>query len=151
MLQDALTVVALSGSGITAGVLLAVAISVVPALAAVSPAQYVRFHQLLGRNWDPTMPVIVLTSALTSAVLAGIADRGTSQVLFGTGAVLLVGVSGVSHLLNVPLNRQVKGLDPDTPLPGDWRDPRPQWRRWHLLRTTLALAAALVSALAAVR
>jgi uncharacterized membrane protein len=148
--QNALTVVGLIGSGITAGVLLAVAISVVPAMAAVSPPQYVRFHQLLGRNWDPTMPAIVLTSALSSLVLAAVADGTGPRVLFGVGAALLVGVSGVSHLLNVPLNRQVKGLDPDLPLPADWEDPRAEWRRWHLLRTALAIAAVLVNALAVV-
>lgn len=150
MIGNALTIVALAGSGLTAGVLLAVAISVVPAMAAVSPPLYVRFHQLLGRNWDPTMPAIVLTSALTSAVLAAVGDGTPARVLFGLGAVLLVAVSGVSHLLNVPLNRQVKGLDPDAPLPADWRDPRARWRRWHLLRTTLAISALLVNALAAV-
>ncbi|MFA1548297.1 DUF1772 domain-containing protein [Actinomadura chokoriensis] len=150
MLDNALGVVALSGSGITAGVLFAVAVSVVPTLRAVSPPLYVRIHQLLGRNWDPTMPVIVLTSAVTSLVLGLIADSGAARVLFLTGAVLLVAVSGVSHLLNVPLNRQVKGLDPDAPLPEDWRDPRAEWRRWHLLRTALAIAAVLVNATAAV-
>jgi len=150
VLDNALGVVALSGSGITAGVLLAVALSVVPTLRAVSPPLYVRIHQLLGRNWDPTMPVIVLTSALTSLVLAVLADGAAARVLFAAGTVLLVAVSGVSHLLNVPLNRQVKGLDPDAPLPADWRDPRAEWRRWHLLRTVLAIAAVLVNATAAV-
>ncbi|MEU8803916.1 DUF1772 domain-containing protein [Spirillospora sp. NPDC048819] len=150
MLENALVVVGLTGSGITAGVLLAVAISVVPAMAAVSPLMYVRFHQLLGRNWDPTMPAIVLTSALTCVALAVVAGGNGSRVLFGCAAALLVAVSGVSHLLNVPLNRQVKGLDPDAPLPADWRDPRAEWRRWHLLRTGLAIAALLLNALAVV-
>ncbi|MEV4256759.1 DUF1772 domain-containing protein [Spirillospora sp. NPDC049652] len=150
MAADVLRVVVLAGSGITAGVLLAVAISVVPALAAVPPAQYVRFHQLLGRHWDPTMPVIVLTTAVGSAVLAGITGPASGRALCGLGAALLVAVSGVSHLLNVPLNRQVKALDPDRPLPADWRDPRAEWRRWHLLRTVLALAAVLLEAAAAV-
>jgi uncharacterized membrane protein len=150
VLVTALSVVALSGSGVTAGVLLAVAISAVPALAAVSPPLYVRIHQLLGRNWDPTMPLIVLTSALACGTLAVTADETPARVLFGAGAVLLAGVSGVSHLLNVPLNRAVKRLDPAAPLPADWRDPRPEWRRWHLLRTALAIAAMLAVALAVV-
>jgi len=150
VLDNALGVVALSGSGITAGVLLAVAISIVPALRAVSPPLYVRMHQLLGRNWDPVMPLIVLTSAAASLTLGVIADESGTRALFLCGAVLLVGVSGVSHLLNVPLNRQVKSLDPDAPLPADWRDPRAEWRRWHLLRTVLAIAAVLVNTTAAV-
>lgn len=149
MFESVLRVVALAGSGLTAGVLLAVAISVVPALGAVPPPLYVRFNQLLGRNWDPTMPVIVLASALSSALLAALMDGDRTRVMFGVGAALLVGVSGVSHLLNVPLNRQIKGLDPDA-LPANWQDPRAVWRRWHLLRTGLAISALLVNVLAVV-
>jgi uncharacterized membrane protein len=147
--ENVLRVVALAGSGLTAGVLLAVAISVVPALGAVPPAVYVRFNQLLGRNWDPTMPVIVLSSALSSALLAALVDGDRTRVMLGVGAALLVGVSGVSHLLNVPLNRQIKGLDPDA-LPANWQDPRAVWRRWHLLRTGLAISALLVNVVAVV-
>lgn len=149
MFENVLRVVALAGSGLTAGVLLAVAISVVPALGAVPPPLYVRFNQLLGRNWDPTMPVIVLASALSSALLAALMDGDRTRVMFGVGAALLVGVSGVSHLLNVPLNRQIKGLDPDA-LPANWQDPRAVWRRWHMLRTGLAISALLVNVLAVV-
>ena len=53
----------------------------------------------------------------------------------------------VSHFCNVPINRQVKRLDPDR-LPADWRDPRPLWRRWHTLRTVLAVLALLLNAIA---
>ncbi|WP_449353343.1 hypothetical protein [Streptomyces shaanxiensis] len=33
-------------------------------------------------------------------------------------------------------------------LPDDWTDPRPLWRRWHLLRTSLAVMALAVNAAA---
>lgn len=63
-MSEVLGVLALLGSGITAGVLFAVALSVLPALFAMEPGTYVHAHQLLGRNWDPAMPVIVLGSTL---------------------------------------------------------------------------------------
>ncbi|GHE55426.1 anthrone oxygenase family protein [Streptomyces capitiformicae] len=140
-----LGIAALLGGGITAGVLFAVALSVVPALFAMDTGTYVHAHRLLGRNWDPTMPVIVLSSVLVNGVLAVLTD-GTARVLFAVSVVLLLGVSGVSHLCNVPINRRVKAVTDPGSLPADWEDPRPLWRRWHLLRTALAVAALLVTA-----
>ncbi|MDX3380088.1 DUF1772 domain-containing protein [Streptomyces niveiscabiei] len=142
-----LGVVALLGGGITAGVLFAVALSVVPALFAMETGTYVYAHRLLGRNWDPTMPVIVLGSALANGALAVLAS-GAASALFTVAVVLLLGVSAVSHLCNVPINRRVKAVADPADLPADWQDPRPLWRRWHLLRTALAVLALAVTATA---
>ena len=144
-LEGVLGVAALLGGGVTAGVLFAVALSVLPALFAMETGTYVYAHKLLGRNWDPTMPVIVLSSTLVNAVLAVVAG-GAARPLFVVAAVLLLGVSGVSHLCNVPINRRVKAIDDPSVIPADWEDPRPLWRRWHLLRTTLAVVALAVTA-----
>ncbi|MFE0021558.1 DUF1772 domain-containing protein [Amycolatopsis sp. NPDC059021] len=146
MVVSIFEVSALVGSGVTAGVLFAVALSVLPALFAMPADRYVYTHQLLGRNWDPTMPVVVLTSFALDVLLAVLGD-GSSRLLFVLGAVLLLGVSVVSHFCNVPLNRGVKKLDPER-VPADWVDPRPVWRRWHLLRTGLAIAALVLNAVA---
>lgn len=147
MIVDALSLLALLGSGVTAGVLFAVALSVLPALQAMPAERYVYAHQLIGKHWDPVMPIIVLSSAVADVALALVAPPPMSYVDAAAG-VLLAGVSVVSHFCNVPLNRTVKGLDPER-IPPDWRDPRPVWRRWHLLRTTLALAALTANAAAA--
>ncbi|MFG2503283.1 DUF1772 domain-containing protein [Streptomyces sp. NPDC048441] len=144
-MNDVLGIAALVGSGVTAGVLFAVALSVLPALFAMETGTYVYAHKLLGRNWDPTMPVIVLSSTLVDAVLAVVSD-GSTRALFVVGALLLLGVSAVSHLCNVPINRRVKSVDDPEQLPADWEDPRPLWRRWHLLRTALAVLALAVTA-----
>ncbi|MEU7166079.1 DUF1772 domain-containing protein [Streptomyces morookaense] len=140
-------VAALLGGGITAGVLFAVALSVLPALFAMDTGTYVYAHRLLGRNWDPTMPVIVLGSALLDGTLA-VRTGGSARPLFAAATVLLVGVSAVSHLCNVPINRRVKAITDPSALPADWQDPRPVWRRWHLLRTALAVLALAVTAAA---
>ncbi|MFI9388432.1 DUF1772 domain-containing protein [Kutzneria sp. NPDC052558] len=141
-----LRVLALLGSGIAAGVLFAVALSVLPALLAMPTDRYVYAHKLLGRNFDPTMPLIVLGTVAAEVVLAVlVADQRGPYI---AAAALSLGVSAVSHLCNVPINRRVKAVD-EARLPADWQDPRPLWRRWHLLRTALALSAFLVCALAA--
>jgi uncharacterized membrane protein len=147
-MTEVLGIAVLLGSGVTAGVLFAVALSVLPALFAMETGTYVYAHKLLGRNWDPTMPVVVLTSTLLAAWLALIADDGTAQLLFAAAAVLLLGVSAVSHLCNVPINRRVKAVENPDELPADWQDPRPLWRRWHLLRTLLAVVALVLNAAA---
>ncbi|MEU6847630.1 DUF1772 domain-containing protein [Streptomyces sp. NPDC046716] len=147
-MTEVLGVAALLGSGVTAGVLFAVALSVLPALFAMETGTYVHAHQLLGRNWDPTMPVIVLSSTLLDIVLAVLADGTAPRTLFIVGAVLLLGVSGVSHLCNVPINRRVKSISDPADIPADWEDPRPLWRRFHYLRTVLSVLALLVNAAA---
>ncbi|GAA4203682.1 DUF1772 domain-containing protein [Streptosporangium oxazolinicum] len=140
---------AMVGSGLTAGVLFCVALSVVPALFALPPDRYVQTHKLVGRNYDPTMPLIVLTTAVVDVVLALVTPGTAPRSLFAVAAVLMLGVSVVSHLCNVPINRRVKALDPAA-IPRDWMDPRPLWRRWHLLRTVLAVLALTVNAVAVV-
>jgi hypothetical protein len=60
----------LIGSGLTAGVLFSVAISVVPAFIGVSPQRYVEMHKLIGRRYDRVMPPMVLTWTLLDVVLA---------------------------------------------------------------------------------
>lgn len=142
-----LSVAALFGSGLTAGVLFAVALSVMPALRVMPADRYVYAHKLLGRNWDPTMPVIVLGSTLTDLALAFLAPTASARALYATAAVLLFGVSIVSHLCNVPINRRVKGLDPEA-IPPDWEDPRLLWQNWNLLRMGLAMLALLVNGVA---
>jgi uncharacterized membrane protein len=141
-----LTIAVTVSSGIVGGVLFAVALSVLPALSAMPVGQYVYAHKLIGRNWDPTMPVIVLSSTVVDSVLAFLVP-GSARVLFMVAAVLLLAVSIVSHYCNVPINRRVKAVDPAS-IPPDWHDPRPVWRRWHLLRTALAVFAAAVNATA---
>jgi uncharacterized membrane protein len=139
-----LEVAVLLGSGTVAGVLFAVALSTLPALIAMPPGRYIYAHKLLGRNWDPTMPAIVLGSTVLDIVLAFTATRAA---LFAVAAVLLAGVSVVSHFANVPINKVMRTLDPDD-MPERFDDPRPLWRRWHHLRTALALLALLVNATA---
>ncbi|MEV4438284.1 DUF1772 domain-containing protein [Streptomyces sp. NPDC049577] len=148
MAVDVLRVLATLGSGITAGVLFAVALSVLPALFAMPTGTYIYAHKLLGRNWDPVMPVTVLATTLLDAALGALAP-GPARALYVAAAAVMLGVSAVSHLCNVPINRRVKAVeDPDRP-PPDWTDPRPLWRRWHLLRTALAVAGLLLNGLAA--
>lgn len=149
-LAGILGIVVLLGSGLVAGVLFAVALSVMPALIAMPADRYVEARQLLGRNYDPTMPILVGTSTVLDVALAVLARTGSARALFAVSALLLLGVSVVSQTRNVPINRRLGKLDPDA-IPREWDDPRLRWRNWHLVRTGFALlalagnAAAIVS------
>jgi uncharacterized membrane protein len=93
------------------------------------------------------MPIIVMGTTVVDFILAVVADDPAQRILYALAGLLLAGVSTVSHLCNVPINRVVKGTDARA-IPPDWQDPRPLWRRWHTLRTSLAFAALLVNAVA---
>jgi len=147
MITGVFRVLVLLGSGVTAGVLFAVALSVLPALSVMPADRYVYAHKLIGRYWDPTMPAIVLSSTAVDLALTWLLQPPASW-WYAAGAALLLTVSVVSHFANVPINRTVKVLDPDR-IPVGWHDPRPLWRRWHRLRTVLALLALAANATAA--
>lgn len=146
---EVLSVVVLIGSGITLGVFFAVAVSVVPALGQLQPAPYIELHQMLGRGYHPAMPIVTNVSTLAGLALAIVVDDLPARLLFIGGVVLLVGVQAVSHLGNVPINRSLRDFDLDA-APSAWQDPRPRWRSFHLLRTSLAAALLLVNSIAVV-
>lgn len=148
MIVDALLgVVVLVGSGLTAGVLFSVALSVVPAFAGVAPERYVEMHKLIGRRFDHVMPPMVLTWTLVDVLLAVRADTADGRLLFASAAVLGAGVAAVSQLGNVPINRRVKRL-PAGPVPANWADPRGRWRGYHIARTWLAVLGLVTNACA---
>ncbi|MFC3576023.1 DUF1772 domain-containing protein [Streptomyces yaanensis] len=141
---EALSVLVLLGTGLVAGVLFAVALSVMPALIAMTPERYVDTHKLLGRRYDRIMPFIVTGSTAIDVGLAVRADGGP-RLLFALAALCMAGVAVVSQTRNVPMNRKVKQTRPEDLGPG-WRDPRPAWRDWHLVRTCCAVAGCALTA-----
>ncbi|MFJ7491558.1 anthrone oxygenase family protein [Streptomyces sp. NPDC097727] len=146
MLEEVLSGIVLTGTGIVTGIFVAVAVSVGPAMSAMGRADYLRAHALLGKGYHPLMPILVNVVTLSGFALAWLAGPPGS-ILFPLASVLLIGVQAVSHLGNVPINRSLSALAAD----GPWSDPRPLWRAWHRLRTGLAavaLAADTVAVLA---
>lgn len=148
-LAQILGITALLGSGLVAGVLFAVALSVMPALIAMPADHYVEAHQLLGRHYDPIMPILVGTSTMADVALAVLAQTAWMRMLFAGSALLLLGVMVISQTRLVPINRRVGELDPNV-IPHGWDDPRLRWRNWHLVRTTFALLALVMNAAAIV-
>ncbi|MEU5581675.1 DUF1772 domain-containing protein [Streptomyces huasconensis] len=149
MVSHILAVLALTASGVGAGVLTAVAISVFPALCNMPPERYVESHRMFGKGFHPTMP-IVFNIGMFSAFALAIVERDASSIPFTAGGLALLASQCVSHLGNVPINRRLAALDPRN-LPDDWDDPRPRWGHLNRIRASLAVTAlALIAAATAV-
>lgn len=140
---------ALMGSGLAAGGLAIAALGGAPLLLSLPTDRYVPVHKFLVERFDPFMPICMVLALVSDAVLAVVAPVPAGRWALGGAAVLLVGVLAVSVLKNVPINRWVATLDPQS-LPEDWErlDPRVSWRNWNLLRTALAMAALVLNAVA---
>ncbi len=138
-ITNVLGLLSLAGSAITTGVLVAVAISLVPVFLSLPPGQYVAVHKVAGRYFDRFMPPTVVVTTVADIVLA-LRVNAPALVLFALAAAFLAGVSLVSQFGNVRINRVVKALPADGP-PPDWDDPRTRWRAFHLWRTGFAVAA----------
>ncbi|MDJ0346941.1 DUF1772 domain-containing protein [Streptomyces sp. H10-C2] len=147
VLLQVLSVAVILGTGIVAGVLFAVAISVMPALIAMPVDRYITTHRLLGRRYDHIMPYIVTTSVAVDIFAAVRTESTASRPLFALAAVFMVGVAVVSQTRNVPINNRVKSQDENNISP-DFQDPRLQWRNWHAVRTTFAIVALVLTAAA---
>lgn len=142
--------VTLLANGIAVGVMLSTVIGLAPMSLAVRYETYVQTIQFLWKRYDPFMPIMNgLACVLDLVLMTTVANPG-GQFLFGLAGGLLIVVMTISVVKNVPINRYVMSLDPQTQ-PADWAeaDPRVRWRNWNLTRTSLALLA-LVANLAAV-
>ena len=148
MLPNILAVETVIASALVAGVFFSVTVSVIPALAAMPAGRYIETQWALGKGYHPLMPIIVNFSTAIEIVLAVLAKTTAGRTLYIAGTLLFLAVTGVSQLLNVPINRRVRKMDPNN-LPADWDDPRPLWRRWHYLRFAIAMSLLLVNIAAA--
>ncbi|OEV13705.1 putative membrane protein [Streptomyces sp. Amel2xB2] len=144
-LVHALVIVA---SGIVTGTFFAVAVSVFPVLMAMPPQQYVQTQRRLGEGYHPVMPVIVSTVLVGDVLLAVFADTGRLRLVYVAAAVLFLAVPLISQYGNLPLNKAIQAADRHG-VPEDWADPRPGWRRWHLIRSVFAVVALVLNVLAA--
>jgi uncharacterized membrane protein len=138
----------LLANGLAAGVMLSTVIGTVPLMMVLPYERYVQMVQFLWRRYDPFMPIANGIAFAADIVLA-VTTPGPSRVLWSVAAALLACVMVISVRKNVPVNRYVMSLDPQS-LPDDWgrRDQRAFWQRWNTIRTSLALTTLLVNVLA---
>jgi hypothetical protein len=105
---------------------------------------WIRYKQAKERVYGRAGPILLLAALLLS-ILAVVAQG--ERAPFAAVILSLLGVLAVTGMVHVPLNRAIDAASPEAPPPG-WADIRFRWRRWHWLRTALALAAFVLAIVA---
>jgi uncharacterized membrane protein len=150
------TTVAAIGCGVTAGVLLAFSVSVIPALRRQPPSAAIASMQQM--NIDIVSPVFMTfflgsAAAASTAAVAALWSGRDDRALVTLGAGLfVVGCFVVTIVVNVPLNDALAVVDPGSSASVPvWQDYLTQWTRWNHARTVAAITAAAVLTVASRR
>ena len=102
------------------------------------PAYTVDFRRSL-RKADPALPILLVICAAAAVVFAWLTS-GAARTLAATAVVLLAVILVSSLVLAEPINNQFRRR-PEGVVPPDAERLRRVWRRFHLVRTVLAVAA----------
>ncbi|WP_052067997.1 anthrone oxygenase family protein [Rhodococcoides fascians] len=144
------------GCGLTAGVLLAFSVGVMPALRTRPAADAAATMQQINNVIvSPVFLTVFLGAAAAAAAVAAavtsLASGGDSGTLVVAGAVVyVVGCVAVTVAINVPLNDSLASVDPSSSHGASvWADYLTRWTRWNHARTAAAtLACAVLTAAA---
>jgi Domain of unknown function (DUF1772) len=91
------------------------------------------------RKADPALPILLVICGTGAVAFAALTD-GAARMLAFTGIALLAVILVSSILLAEPVNSQFRRR-PEGVVPPDAERLRRFWRRFHLIRTALAVAA----------
>ncbi|MFZ3330118.1 MAG: DUF1772 domain-containing protein [Candidatus Acidiferrales bacterium] len=119
------------------------------AMARLSVAAYVEFHQHTNHTFDPYMPIVMfgaIAGGVALAVMYGVHSIAGQLAAVGAVCYALVIVIGVPT--NVRINHQIESWSIQNP-PRDWAQVRTRWIRFHIIRTLFSVPAFAVYALAA--
>ncbi|ONI77911.1 hypothetical protein ALI144C_31400 [Actinosynnema sp. ALI-1.44] len=138
--------VVLLTNGLAAGVLTGTLLGGWPLLSSLPPDRYVQAHAFFSTRYDPFMPICLAATAIGDLVLLVAVPAAGPRGLYAAGAVLTLASITISLVVNAPVNRWMRTLDPDN-LPADFAqwDPRPRWAAWNRARTTLTVLALFVN------
>lgn len=144
--MDILTILSVVLVGLLAGEEVAVRWAVHPALVALDDPTQLRARQALIRTLRVLVPVIYF--AALAATVVGLVVGGPDG--FRLGAVIaLIAWAGATFGGTVIINSAVIGWDPDAP-PANWRKLIVRWARIDVVRSSAAVVALVLVAVAAV-
>lgn len=102
------------------------------------PEYAVDFRRSL-RKADPAMPILLVACGAAAVAFASLTE-GSARMLAVAGIALLVVILAGSIVVAEPVNSQFRRR-PEGVVPPDAERLRRLWRRFHLARTSLAVAA----------
>lgn len=129
-------------AAISAGILFAVLVGVVPTVRSLSAKAGHAFHLQFDHRVDLYNPLLVVL-AIGTAIAALVLDRDSAAAT----ALTVAGIAGsaclgvVSVLACMPINREVGRWSNEAVDDGEWRRLRARWNRFHLIRTLGSLVA----------
>ena len=149
-----LTLLAALGTGLVAGIFfgfsafIMTALGRIPAPKGISAMQSINVAVLNPVFFSAFFGTGVICLAL--AVVALVNWSGPTALYLLAGALLyLVGCLLVTMVFNVPLNEQLKAVNPDsTQGAGTWSEYLSTWTAWNTVRTVASLAASALFILA---
>lgn len=134
---------------LTAGLLFAFAIVVMPGISSLNDREFIRAFQVIDgviQNNQPLFMLVWLGSVLALVIAAllgfgGMDGLGRTLIISAT-LLYLLGVQLPTITINVPLNNQLQTLDVDamdeTALSAAREAFEPRWMRWNAIRTAVA-------------
>ncbi len=155
-MTEYLTIAAMIGAGLNAGVFFTFSTFAMSGLKRLSPAMGAAAMQEINRE-APKAPLMSLMfgTALASAALmvAGLQDFGAvaARYQFAAGIIFLIGVIALTGVYHVPRNNKLDGLDPESNQGKRyWEIYRHQWTRMNHVRTIAPAIAAVLLAISLV-
>lgn len=145
---QALTLLAVLGCGLMAGLFLAFSTAVMPGLRALRPAEGAAAMQRMNAAiMNPLFGLLFAGTPLVCLVLVVVAvvgDVPAGPWLVGGSVLYLVGGSGLTLVINVPMNTELAAADPTVPA-GEraWSRYQRRWTRWNHVRALACFAATL--------
>jgi uncharacterized membrane protein len=143
-----LTLSAVLGCGLMAGVFFAFSTFVMRALARLQPAQGIAAMQSINRTViNPWFLGVFLGTAAVCILLAGSAlwrwqHPGAVYLLAGS-LLYLIGTVLVTIVFNVPMNNALENVDPaSNDAAGQWASYLVRWTAWNHVRTAAAFLGA---------
>ncbi len=140
---------------LVAGLLFAFAVVVMPGIATLDDAGFLRAFQVIDRviqNGQPLFGLVWVGSVLAviaAAVMGTWAVAGLDRVLLlGAALVYLVGVQAPTIGVNIPLNNQIQRIEIAKMTDAARQEARQAferpWNRWNVMRTLVATLVAIV-------
>lgn len=142
-------VIAITGCGLMAGLFFVFSVSVMRALAQMTPQEGIRAMKLINRTiLNPIFLGTFFGTAVCCLCIAAISalERQSGWEWSMTGAIVyLVGGFFITAWVNVPLNNALDGVSASTENgPRLWERYLKRWTRWNHLRTAASITAVIL-------
>jgi uncharacterized membrane protein len=142
-----LTLMAVLGSGLIAGVFFAFSSFVMQSLSKLPASQSIAAMNAVNVVILNSLFILVFIGMTLLCVVLGAVwffqrDQGSSLLLIGS-LLYLIGNILVTGMFNVPLNDSLAVITPENATPEAWRQYLEPWMFWNHVRTITALLASL--------